>query len=151
MKKIALINSTRVEGFVFLILSLALFIYSMILHRLSNTEWKMSPYLFPLVISIFLAFLSLSLLKEGKQLKKENDREEGIASNWKDVIYIAIFTLVYCILIGVITFIPATSLFLLVSFWYLGERKRYLILLISLLFPVILYVLFGMLLHVMLP
>ena len=150
-KHIANINSTQVEGFGFLVMAIGLFAYSLINHGLSKTEWKQSPYLFPLVLSVFLGFLSISLLHEGNQLLKTGHQEVPDTTNWKTVGMITVFSLSYVLLIAVIRFVPATFLFLLVAFWYLGERKRHLIALLSIGFPIILYVLFCMLLHVMLP
>jgi len=61
------IHPTSTEGFVFLLGSVLLGVYSLVLHVLSKAKWKMSPYLFPLLLAVFLFLLSLSLLQEGRK------------------------------------------------------------------------------------
>ncbi len=188
-------NQTFVEGYAFLLLSVSLAIYSMVLHVDSQAKWKMSPYLFPLVIAAFLFLLSISLLQEArkdrhsdreqkfstKEIEGENSRytdkaeaASGLFSqggkgdgrrsyhamplvallmkqSWKDALLFAMITLVYIIGITVIGFVVSTALFLAVSFVCLRERRVWLVIALSIAFPLIVYVLFGMVLHVMLP
>ncbi len=188
-------NRTFVEGYAFLLLSVSLAIHSLVLHADSQAKWKMSPYLFPLVIAAFLFLLSLSLLQEGKREshatggeKVSSDGTEvgnnryadiheasaGLIShgktgyrrreyhamplvallmqqNWKDALFFALITLVYIFGITVIGFVVSTALFLAVSFVCLRERRVWLVIALSIAFPLIVYVLFGMVLHVMLP
>ena len=181
------IHPTSIEGFFFLLSSILLAIYSLVLHVLSKAKWKMSPYLFPLLLAVFLFLLSLSLLQEGGKEKLERERmdsegqeqalegsplqkdvmqdETGKATNLKgfslfasllqkggnDALVFALISLVYVLSIGFIGFVVATTLFLASSFVYLKERRAVLVIALSIAFPLIVYVLFGMLLHVMLP
>ena len=174
------IHPTSVEGSIFLVSSVLLAIYSWVLHVASHAAWKMSPYLFPLVIAAFLFVLSLSLLQEGRKerqnlalqeqkeepFEKINDIQENTAiktmhdnvlfvtlkhKSWYDAAVFALIALLYIMSIALIGFIVATVLFLATSFVYLKERRIWLVLLLSCIFPLIVYVLFGMLLHVMLP
>lgn len=178
------IHPTSVEGFVFLLGSVLLAVYSLVLHELSKAKWKMSPYLFPLLLAVFLFLLSLSLLQEGK---KEREAEEKLDSEQKgqglddsllhaqpmnrtahrldvqalgaylkgkggnDASVFALITLAYIFSIALIGFVVSTFLFLVVSFVYLKERRKALVIVLSIAFPLIVYLLFGMLLHVMLP
>lgn len=187
------IHQTSREGYAFLLLSVALAIYSLVLHMDSNAKWKMSPYLFPLVLSVFLFILSLTLLQEGKKECKDQRGEDlmdfdpknanpsldtaidplihgkhkGLDVSqkqsiklvfaslmqqpWKDSLVFALITALYIMSIALVGFVVATTLFLALSFVYLKERRKWLLLVLSLSFPLVVYVLFGMLLHVMLP
>ena len=187
------IHQTSREGYGFLLLSVVLAIYSLELHEASHAKWKMSAYLFPLVLSVFLFLLSLTLLQEGRKEGKDQKGEplmdfdpkhtnpcldtaidplihgkhkgldvsqkQSIKSvfaslmqqPWKDTLVFALITLLYIMSIAVVGFVVATTLFLALSFVYLKERRTWLVLVLSLSFPLVVYVLFGMLLHVMLP
>ncbi len=181
------IHQTSVEGFAFLLLSVLLAVYSLVLHVGSKAKWKMSPYLFPLVIAAFLFLLSLSLLQEGKKERKaqeektqekqghelqgklpyagpfhgEKEATQKLKGSdmvgslkqmpWKDSVVFALLSMAYMISIAFVGFVVSTVLFLAFSFVYLKERRIWLILVLSLTFPLIVYILFGMLLHVMLP
>jgi hypothetical protein len=58
---------------------------------------------------------------------------------------------VYVIVMPHLTFLVSTVLFLFALFFYLGERRYLLISLLSVGFTSLMYLLFGKLLHVMLP
>ncbi|HKL60470.1 MAG TPA: tripartite tricarboxylate transporter TctB family protein, partial [Sphaerochaeta sp.] len=68
-----------------------------------------------------------------------------------DSLVFALITALYIMSIALVGFVVATTLFLALSFVYLKERRKWLLLVLSLSFPLVVYVLFGMLLHVMLP
>lgn len=152
------IHPTSIEGFVFLLSSVLLAVYSLVMHGLSHAKWKMSPYLFPLLLAVFLFLLSLSLLLEGRKERQvfqdsEQQRQDEslLKKGWKDATVFALIALVYILCIPLIGFVVATVLFLVGSFVDLKERRIALVIILSIAFPLIVYVLFGMLLHVMLP
>jgi len=156
------IHPTSTEGFVFLLGSVLLGVYSLVLHVLSKAKWKMSPYLFPLLLAVFLFLLSLSLLQEGRkerQAQEMQDTEQQTPEaegspkqkGWKDAAVFALISLAYILSISLVGFVVATVMFLVGSFVYLKERRIWLVIALSIAFPLIIYVLFGMLLHVMLP
>ncbi len=60
-------------------------------------------------------------------------------------------TALYIGIMGYVGFLFSTSLFLLFIMRYLGEKRWVVIISLAVLFPVVLYLLFAMLLHVMLP
>ncbi|NBK22211.1 MAG: hypothetical protein EOM68_09310 [Spirochaetia bacterium] len=175
-------HPTSVEGFVFLLGSVLLAVYSLVLHELSKAKWKMSPYLFPLLLAVFLFLLSLSLLQEGRKERKAQEQQEanlkpqladeslvlggpGITHkpngrsivallkgmNGNDALVFALITLAYIFSITMTGFVISTFLFLVVSFVYLKERRKVLVMVLSISFPLVVYLLFGVLLHVMLP
>lgn len=168
------IQETTVEGIVFLLSSLLLGVYSLTLHTESQAEWKMSAYLFPLVIAVFLFFLSISLMLEGKKerlsqdaLKQESNTIVGkdtiqeqkeittLASIWKNpskgAALFALISFAYIMGINLVGFLISTGLFLVASFAYLKERRVAVLIGLSIGFTLVVYVLFGMVLHVMLP
>ncbi len=52
---------SRIEGFVFLLLSLSAIVYSLVEHQRSKVVWQQSPYLFPPWLLRCFCFLSLFL------------------------------------------------------------------------------------------
>lgn len=135
--------------------SLALLAYSLYHHYFDkNTSvWKMSPYLFPTLISIFGLLLALSLMADARQaLRNAQDTAEPFKmSNLRGVFIVIGASLVYYFLMPLLTFTPATMLFLLALFIYLGECKWWKLLLLSGVTTGAIYVLFGIMLNVRLP
>jgi hypothetical protein len=138
---------TFYEGVGFLLLSCCLIVYSLVSHAQAHIEWKQSPYLFPLLIALFLLPLSLSIIKQGLGACEHVD---GKFQDKPTLIMIAA-TALYLGIMGYVGFLFSTSLFLLFIMRYLGEKRLVVIISLAVLFPVVLYLLFGMLLHVMLP
>jgi hypothetical protein len=122
-----------------------------------RVEWKMSPFLFPLLVSVFLLLLSASLFFDG--LRELKDRKGGVPAAGKaggpvkiGLVPVTIALAVgYFILMRLITFIPATILFLACFVFVLGERNWRLIAPIALIGSLAIYAIFGLALNVMLP
>lgn len=143
------------EAIFFLILSMAMAIYSLKSHYgTSGLQWRISPYLFPLLIAVFISVISIFLFLEGirdiKSLDK-NKIEKDNKMKWKDVLFTILVSISYYITMGLIGFIASTLIFLMSLFVYLGERRIWLITLISILSTASIYIIFGVLLNVMLP
>ncbi len=136
------------EGIFFLLCSLALIAYSLSEHYAAHVEWKQSPYLFPLLIAFFLLPLSLALLRQAHSLKKDSPNPEFL---FRDTVIVGGMTLLYIVIMPYITFIIATILLLIGLFLYLGERRYVLIGVLSVGFTLIIYAIFDIALHVMLP
>lgn len=149
-------NGSIQDGIVVLILGIALAAYSLVMFYTTSvqTEWKMSPYLFPLLISVFTVLLSISLLADGKRevasVQPQADKTEG-SGQLKKVFTIVAMAVVYYVLLSFAGFIPATVLFLIAMFLYLGERRYWLIGVLSVVTTGAIYALFGILLNVRLP
>ncbi len=139
---------SRIEGFIFLLVSLCAIVYSLVEHQRAKVVWQQSPYLFPLLVAVFLLPLSLSLLRSAG---KENKDGEPMLFLVRDTVVVALGTVVYVIVMPHLTFLVSTVLFLFALFFYLGERRYLLISLLSVGFTSLMYLLFGKLLHVMLP
>lgn len=150
-------NHTVQESVLFFIMAIALMAYALYKHYTGlPVSWEMSPYLFPVLIAIFLLLLSVSLFTDGrKQVFTQSPEVEAKASkvvvDWKSTLFTVVASVVYFLLMPVITFIPATILFLLAMLWYLKERRWWLMAILSVATTGIIYVMFGVLLNVMLP
>ncbi|WP_332448429.1 tripartite tricarboxylate transporter TctB family protein [Sphaerochaeta sp.] len=142
-------RSTYIEGLVFLAFSIALLIYALFNHYQNDGEWKQSPYLFPLLIALFFLPLAVVLLRQGKAEGKKQNSPATL--QYKDTAIVALTTLIYMAVMPVVGFLGSSVIFLAVLIWYLGERNTVRIILISILFPLVMYVLFARMLHVMLP
>ena len=133
-----------------------LFLYSLSNHYNGPAvEWKMSPSLFPIMISVFLILLSVSLFFDGlKQIKKDNSGDKiAAAKDYKlrPVLVTIVLSIAYFFLMRVVTFIPSTILYLGGMTFFLGERRYWLIALIAVICTFSIYVLFGLALGVRLP
>ena len=141
------------EGLLFFALALGLAVYSLINHYgTARLEWKLSPYMFPFLISIFLGALSISLISDGlHKIRTDVTSSHKGAPLWKRAMLMFFIAIAYFLSMNLLTFIPATILFLVASFLFLGERRLWLIGILSIATSVIIYILFDVLLHVMLP
>jgi putative tricarboxylic transport membrane protein len=131
--------------------------YSLSLHYNGpSVEWKMSPSLFPVLISIFLMLLSVSLLFDGlhqirmeKSLKNTEKTAKGIRV--KPVLVTIALSIAYFMLMPYLTFIPSSVLFLGVFIFLLGERRYWLLALVAVIGTLSIWAIFGIALGVMLP
>lgn len=137
---------------------IGLMIYSLYYHGNAGIEWVMSPYLFPLLISIFLIFLAVGLLAEVHRLAKVESIKKGATNaqispkiEWKKLSITLSMIIIYYFAMPMIGFLISGFLFLVGMFWLLGERRIWLIALLAVGTPLILYGVFHELLHVMLP
>lgn len=144
-------NNNILESIIFFISSLLLLVYALFNHySIKNIDWKISPYLFPIMISILLFILSLLLFNIGIKETKTADEKEKPTAYFKDVVVTTISTIVYYNMMDYIGFIIATILFLTFLFFYFGERRIWLIVVMSSGVSTGIYVLFSVFLKVML-
>ena len=153
-------NKTIQDSCVVFIFGNVLFWYSLSSHYNGPTvEWKMSPSLFPILISVFIVLLSISLFFDGigqvkKAINQGSKESESAASKdlkIKPVLMTVLLSIAYFVLMRFITFIPATILYLGGMTLFLGERRYWLIALIAVICTMTIYVLFDLFLGVMLP
>lgn len=119
----------------------------------------MSPYLFPLLLSVLALPPALSLLAEGRRAVREHtpgadeaERESRRTdSGLKQTALSGLLTAAYCALLPLLRFIPATALFLAALMLLLGERRWTRIVPIALTAPPALYMIFALGLNVRLP
>lgn len=171
-KKKTLLSAPTLKDSIFVgLCSVGLFAYSLYHHYNDRNvgEWKMSPYLFPTLISVFGFLLAVSLFFDARRelrvlnAQEETDEKPAAKKNWVGVgvligasilyyIMLQVFPVLRLPLVGrVPRFIPMTILFLLGLFIYLGERKWWKLILLSVLTTGAIYALFGIALHVRLP
>lgn len=148
-------NKNVPDSLVILVLGLALGAYSLIgfFTAAVHTAWILSPYLFPLLLSVFAVLLSAALFAEGRAEAGQScaDSAKPAARGLKNLLAVALTSLVYCALLSPLGFLPATVLFLAALLWLLGERRWWMIAAVALLTPLVLYALFGIALGVRLP
>ena len=142
------INPVLIEGIVLCALSVLGIIFSIICHYGFKVEWKLSPYLFPLFISIMLCILSISLILSSFSGLKEAKREKG---DRKTFLLFLLECAIYLIVLKYLGFLISTMLLLGAIVHLLGEKSWCKIILISVVTSLIIYFLFGVYLGVMLP
>lgn len=152
-KKRYLLNKNIQDAILFFLLSIFMVVYALFNHYSSKKiEWKISPYLFPILIAIFIAFISFSLLNDGiKEIKSKGKGIQKTPAQWKDVLFTIVASITYYRIMAFISFIPATILFLVSMFVHLKEGRIWLIALISIICSFSIYGIFAVLLNVMLP
>ena len=167
------------DGILFLIFGTALLIYSLVNHYSANIIWSLSPYLFPLVISLFFIFLAVGLLlgsrqdlqqnpqgnqRQGMQQKPQGKQREDMQQNpqenahssackicWKPVLIFLAIVFVYYIIMPFAGFIVSNVILLACLFILLGLRIWWKIACLSVVTTLTIYYFFHSFLHVMLP
>lgn len=151
-------NKTVQDSAVVLLLGLALGLYSLysFFHSKVKAAWIMSPYLFPMLIACFAVGLALCMFLEGKH---QVDRELAAGApapaegpiEAKKVLRVVEMSAAYCFLLPILSFVPATALFLYALMSFMGERRWKVRLSLALLIPLALYAMFALGLNVRLP
>ena len=154
-------NKSLQESLFVFALGAALLWYSLAEHYGGpKVEWKMSPYLFPSLVAVFLMLLAVSLLFEGlgqlkadspAPVKADNRGDNTKEAKWKTVPVPIALAVVYYLVLPFLTFIPATIIFLFAFIFFLGERRYWLMALIAVISSAALWAIFGIALGVMLP
>ncbi|MBQ0071233.1 MAG: tripartite tricarboxylate transporter TctB family protein [Spirochaetales bacterium] len=142
-------NSDFMEGLVFFIFSIAGILFSLNEHTKMSIQWKLSPYLFPLFISILLLILSLTLMLTA--WKKGVSSSKSSPVDWKKIIIFSVMCVIYYNVIVYLGFMLTTLLFLAGMLVLMGEKRWWLIILISILTTLVIWGLFAKFLHVLLP
>ena len=150
-------NKNIQESCVIFICGVLLLLYSLSLHYNGPTVlWKMSPSLFPVLISVFLMLLSVSLffdglhqIKEERASKNTGETETGIKV--RPVLITIALSIAYFVLMPYVTFIPCTILFLGIFIFTLGERRYWMIALVAVISALAIWAAFGLALGVRLP
>ena len=119
-------NKNVQESIVVFLLGLALGAYSLISFHTARvqTRWIMSPYLFPLLLSVFAVLLSVSLFGEGRfevgEARRGAEQTKPAKLKLKNVLVVVLMGVAYYVLISLIHFIPASMVFLAAMIWFLG-------------------------------
>ena len=142
-------SSTFWEGVFLFVVSVFGISMSFISHKDFNVEWKLSPYVFPLIISFFLLILSFSIIKQG--LKDESEKKEKSKIDIKSLLIFGLVCILYLLVFNFLGFVLSTIILLVLLMMLLGERRWWFILLVSVISSLIIYLLFAKYLYVMLP
>ena len=142
-------SSTFWEGVFLFVVSVFGISMSFISHKDFNVEWKLSPYLFPLIISFFLLILSISIIMQG--LKDESEKKEKSKIDIKSLLIFGLICILYLIVFNFLGFVLSTIILLVLLMMLLGERRWWFILLVSVISSLVIYLLFAKYLSVMLP
>ena len=142
------LNPVVIEGIALLAFSVIGVIYSIVSHFGFKVEWKLSPYLFPLFISLMLFVLSISLLLSGLKGMDEKKSEKG---DKKTFLLFLSECAIYLVVLRYLGFLISTMILLGAIVRLLGEKNWVKVILISVVTSLIIYFLFGVYLGVMLP
>ena len=142
-------SSTFWEGVFLFVVSVFGISMSFISHKDFNVEWKLSPYLFPLIISFFLLILSISIIMQG--LKDESEKKEKGKIDIRSLLIFGRVCILYLLVFNFLGFVLSTIILLVLLMMLLGERRWWFILLVSVISSLIIYLLFAKYLSVMLP
>ncbi|MGO1468614.1 MAG: tripartite tricarboxylate transporter TctB family protein [Tissierella sp.] len=147
-KKSFLKNNRLIEGIVISLLSIFFIIESLKLH--SGQSWALSPALFPLIITISILFFSVWLIIKSLKEERSNTnliKTEGIMK----LIFVIIISILYLVFLQKLHFLISSIIYLFLFLFILGERRWWLLGIISLITPVLIQYIFGNLLGVFLP
>ena len=142
-------SSTFWEGVFLFVVSVFGISMSFISHKDFNVEWKLSPYLFPLIISFFLLILSISIIMQG--LKDESEKKEKSKIDIKSLLIFGLVCILYLLVFNFLGFVLSTIILLVLLMMILGETRWWFILLVSVISSLVIYLLFAKYLSVMLP
>lgn len=147
-KKSFLKNNRLIEGIVISLLSIFFIVESLKLHN--GQSWALSPALFPLIITISILLFSLSLII--KSLKEKHADTEAIRTQGAvKLIFVIIISILYLIFLQKLHFLISSIIYLFLFLFILGERRWWLLEIISLITPALIQYIFGNLLGVFLP
>lgn len=166
MKKKCVLNHAMQEGILLLLLGGGLLWYSIDAYQHSYIkDWLQSPSLFPVIISCLLGLFGVILFAQGI---KEKGKESKKGGNTVQVLVLLGMSLVYYFALSVIdlpylaltvgsltfalsSFEVATVVFLAAMMFYLGVRKKAVLVFVPIGASVFLSIMFRTLLRVLLP
>lgn len=105
--------------------------------------------MFPVAISIFAIVLATILLL--KTYFKWGKQEELDFTGTKMAMLMAALLIAYVALIEVVGFYLATPFYLYITMWVLGQRRKKLMLTISIVMPLLVYLFFDLILGMQIP
>ena len=141
------------EALCFLALSLALILYSLVgQYSGIRYAWKMSPYLFPLLVALLLLGLGAALLISALRARRgSGEREKTAEDDLVRPLAACGLAAAYTLALKFVPFAPATAVLLALLLLLFGEKRLPALLLIPLLTTALIWLIFGAALHVALP
>lgn len=128
---------------------------------IESWNYPLRSKIYPLIIigSCFV-FVVLGIISDLKKIKAEKKYESiklrAIASSLKDVqfqkqIFMVISTILYSAFVNMSGFIIISTLYLFFNFYIQGVRSKFILPIISIMSPIILYIIFGIYIKIPLP
>ena len=96
------------EAIILLVVSVFGIVMSILSHNSFNVEWKLSPYLFPLLISVFLLVLSIFLLIQNRNVEDK----KKVKGDYRTLLFFALSCIIYLFIIDFLGFIISSILLL---------------------------------------
>ena len=126
-----------------------LLIYALYNHTTGvEIEWSMSAYLFPVLLSIFSILISISFFMSGRH-SRESEASSKFVS--KKLLMMLSILFIYYLVLEVLTFVPSTIILLSALLFLLGEKRIWMICIISVSATLLIYFLFSIVLNVRFP
>lgn len=147
-RKSLLKNNRLLEGVIIAIVSIFFIFESLKLHN--NQSWALSPALFPLIITISILLFSIGLIV--KSLKPDYVDPKALkGEGFKRLALIILISFLYLLVLSKLHFLISSIIYLLLFLFILGERRWWLLGIISIITPLLIEYIFGNLLNVFLP
>jgi len=149
------LDSDLIEEILLFVLGLIIIFYSISMPGFGKTV--LSPGLFPSIVGVLLAVLSLvrmieSLLAQNQKGRDKELREKSLTFRNMVLVLISLgITIFYIWALPILHFVAATIIFLFIFFIYVGERRLWLVATLSIGATGMFYLVFRVLLRVILP
>ncbi|KUK93170.1 MAG: Uncharacterized protein XE05_1132 [Thermotogales bacterium 46_20] len=142
------VNPQKIEGVFLSVIAVFVIVVSAGMNPYGS--WSLAPGLFPLIMGIILLALAISLIFQG--VLSKTFKSGGFDNvDWLRISFVMILTFVYVWLVPIIGFIAVSIPYLALMLLLLGEKRWWLIGIISVGTTLGLYYAFGVLLSVYLP
>jgi len=141
-------------GFAAFLFSIVCFVYLIPVHVKSNTSFAVGPKTFPEIAALLIGFAGLALVINRLGSLPDKSvlfKKESYSLNWKSLLRQLIFVIAmvaYIQLIPILGFVLASTLFVFAMLYYFGSRSLLKNALASVVFSVIVYLLFSKLFQV---
>ena len=143
-------NRDLIDGVLFMFLSVLIFFISAGMDGFGNTV--LSPGTFPAISAGVLFFLALNLFfKSFKTQDSDPGQKKEGQIRWRPVLVVTLICLVYVWVLPILHFVVSTMFFLVVFLFYIGERRIWMVAMVSVSTTFVIYFIFGNMLKVLLP
>lgn len=139
---------TLAPGMVMVIVSLIFLSQAIVMEKASLTDPSGGSF-FPALISVIMLICGITVLFQKRPQEKEDER--FTRKEYRFILTFFAMIVVYVILLSIITFFPATFIFLCASMIYLRNVSLKVNILVSIGSVVVIYLLFSQLFHIIFP
>lgn len=139
-------------GMIMVIVSLIFFSQALVMEKASIFDPAGGSF-FPALISIIMLLTGISVILQQRPThqSEENKEETFSLKEYKFILTFFAMIVVYVILLSIITFFPATFIFLCASMLYLKNVSWKVNILVSIGSVIVIYLLFSKLFHIIFP